>query len=294
MTALEVLDIRDVGREAWLEARKLGSSDAAAICGLNKWRTPYQVWAEKTGVAAPVEQNEAMRWGQLLEPVIASEFGDRTGLMPRKNDKLFCSAGHDYLTATPDYFVMEEGVQGLVECKNTSVYQASDWETGIPDAAHIQVMHQLAVTGLTYAYVVGLVGGNKLVWHRIERDEAIIHALIGKLEAFWELVKTKTPPPLSSGDSDTMSALYPESTSGKHTVLSQSYAALCQDYLVAKLREKAATDCVDELAARLKAEVADAESARAGKYEITWKTQHRASYVAKATSFRKFTVKEAK
>ena len=115
-----------------------------------------------------------------------------------------------------------------------------------------------------------------------------------RLEAFWELVKTKTPPPLSSGDSDTMSALYPESTSGKHTVLSQSYAALCQDYLVAKLREKAATDCVDELAARLKAEVADAESARAGKYEITRKTQHRASYVAKATSFRKFTVKEAK
>ena len=296
MTALELLDIRDVGREAWLNARKqgIGASDCAAALGLNKYKTPYQLWAEKTGIAAPVAENEAMRWGNLLEPVIASEFGDRTGLILRKNDKLFVSNAYPWLMGTPDYFTNESGVPGGVQIKNTGAYLAHDWEGGIPDAVHCQVEHEMAVTGFTFTYVVALVGGNKLVWHRIERDEAIIHALIGKLEAFWELVKTKTPPPLSSGDSDTMSALYPESTSGKHTVLSQSYAALCQDYLVAKLREKAATDCVDELAARLKAEVADAESARAGKYEITWKTQHRASYVAKATSFRKFTVKEAK
>lgn len=296
MTALELLDIREVGREAWLEARDLGlgGSDCAAALGLNKWKTPYQLWAEKTGIAAPVEENEAMRWGNLLEDIIANEFGDRTGLIPRKNTKLFVSNAYDWLRATPDFFVTDGGVVGGVQVKNTSAYLAHDWEGGIPDAVHCQVMHEMAVTGLTFTYVVALVGGNKLVWHRIERDEAIIHALIGKLEAFWELVQTKTPPPLSSGDSDTMSALYPESTAAKHITLSQGYDALCQEYLDAKRFEKAATERVDELAARLKAEVADAESARAGKFEITWKTQHRASYVAKATSFRKFTVKEAK
>lgn len=294
MTALELLDIREVGREAWLDARKLGSSDAAAICGLNKWRTPYQVWAEKTGVAAPVEQNEAMRWGNLLEPVIAAEFGDRTGLMPRKNDKLFCSAGHDYLTATPDYFVMEEGVQGLVECKNTSVYQASDWEAGIPDAAHIQVMHQLAVTGLTYAYVVGLVGGNKLVWHRIERDEAIIHALISKLEAFWELVQTKTPPPLSSGDSDTMNEVYPYSSAAKQVTLPHAYESLCEAYLAAKMREKEAIERAQTIAAQIKAELADAERATVGKYKITWKSQKKRGHWTKESESRPFLLSEIK
>lgn len=294
MTALEVLDIKDVGREAWLAARKLGSSDSPAILGLSPFDTTYQMWALKLGMLPPKPETEAMYWGTVHEPNIARRFGDLTGLILRKNDKLFCSPAHDYITATPDYFVMDNGVQGIVECKSTSAWMNSEWEGKIPDYAHIQLMHQLAVTGLTFGYVVGLIGGNKLVWHRIERDEAIIHALIGKLEAFWELVQTKTPPPLSSGDSDTMSALYPASTSGKHVTLSQGYDALCQEYLDAKRFEKAATERVDELAARLKAEVADAESARAGKYEITWKTQHRASYVAKATSFRKFTVKEAK
>lgn len=296
MTALEVLDIREAGRDAWLDARKLGlgGSDCAAALGMNKYKTPYQLWAEKTGIAAPIEENEAMRWGNLLEPVIAAEFGDRTGLILRKNDKLFVSNAYPWLRATPDYFVTEGGVSGGVQIKNTGAFLAHDWEGGVPDAVHCQVMHEMATTGMTFTYVVALVGGNKLVWHRIERDEAIIHALITKLEAFWELVETKTPPPLSSGDSDTFNALYPDSTAGKHVTLSQGYDALCQEYLDAKKAEKAAAERVDELAARLKSEMADAESARAGQFEITWKTQHRASYVAKATSFRKFTVKEAK
>ncbi len=294
MTAIEVLDMRDVTREQWLEARVLGSSDSPAIAGLiPEWRTEYKVWAEKLGMIPPFAGNEATEAGLRLQPVIAQWFGDRTGLMLRENTKLFKSPSHDYITATPDYFVMEGGVQGIVECKNTSIYFDKEWKDGVPDAAHIQVMHQLAVTGLTYAYVVGLIGGNKLVWHRIERDEAIIHALIQKLEAFWELVQTKTPPPLTAGDSDTMSALYPESTP-RHVVLPQGYDALCQEYLDAKKFEKAATERVDELAARLKAEMADAEMATAGRFQATWKTQTRASYVVKATSFRKFTVKEAK
>ena len=296
MTALEVLDLRESGREAWLAARKLGSSDAAAICGLNKWRTPYQVWAEKTGLAAPQTENEAMRWGNLLEPVIAAEFGDRTGLIVRKNDKLLVSQSHPFMTDTPDYWTNEDGVQGVVEIKNTSLYQASDWDGGVPDAAHVQASHHMAVTGLTFCYVVGLVGGNKLVWHRIERDEAIIHALIQKLEAFWELVQTKTPPPLVGADTDTLNAMYPDS-SERHVVLPSSFEHLCSAYKQAKKDEEAMKDRASLIAAQIKAELADASSATAGKYKIRWKKQTRAGYYCKPSESRPMfidVVKEAK
>jgi predicted phage-related endonuclease len=31
----------------------IGSSDAAAVLGLSRWKTPLQIWAEKTGQVVP-------------------------------------------------------------------------------------------------------------------------------------------------------------------------------------------------------------------------------------------------
>ena len=38
-------------KEAWLKARNsgIGGSDAGIIVGLNKWKSPFQLWLEKTG-----------------------------------------------------------------------------------------------------------------------------------------------------------------------------------------------------------------------------------------------------
>ena len=41
-----------MSRDAWLEARShsLGGSDAAAVMGLNPYKSPFALWAEKTGM----------------------------------------------------------------------------------------------------------------------------------------------------------------------------------------------------------------------------------------------------
>lgn len=47
---------RRVDREAaWLESRKkgVGGSDVSTIMGLNKYKTSYQLWMEKTGRMQP-------------------------------------------------------------------------------------------------------------------------------------------------------------------------------------------------------------------------------------------------
>jgi hypothetical protein len=55
-----------------------GGSDAAAACGLSRWKSAYQLYLEKRGEAPLVEEeNEAMRWGTLLEPVVRQ--GTRSG-----------------------------------------------------------------------------------------------------------------------------------------------------------------------------------------------------------------------
>ena len=45
------ISTKGMSRDEWLQLRQktIGGSDAATIIGLNKWETPYSVWAEKTG-----------------------------------------------------------------------------------------------------------------------------------------------------------------------------------------------------------------------------------------------------
>lgn len=310
MNALVLASSAD--RKTWLEARKLGigSSDASAICGLSPYSTPYSVWLDKTGQEPEREASEAMEMGNKLEPVIASLFEERTGLSIEHAGKLMQHHQHAWMIATPDYCVTEGGKLGLLEIKLTGSWFASDWQDKLPDHAHIQVTHQLAVTGLTFAYVCALVGGTSLKWMRVERDEPLIDQLIKIESDFWHNhVLTKVPPPMASGDNDLMGQLFGTAQPGKAIELDATAEAAAAEYLAAKQALKAAEKEVDRIEANLKASLGDAETAHAGAYRISWKNQSRTSIDSKAlkqyhpliaeqcsrvSSFRKFDVKELK
>jgi len=44
------------------------------IMGVNPWRSPMDLWLEKTGEFSDDIDNEAMYWGRTLEDVVAREF----------------------------------------------------------------------------------------------------------------------------------------------------------------------------------------------------------------------------
>lgn len=78
-----------MSREEWLEERRksLGGSDMGAVLGLNRYRSPYTVWAEKTGRIGEEPDNEAMRQGRDLEQYVASRFEEASRL-PGAPDEL--------------------------------------------------------------------------------------------------------------------------------------------------------------------------------------------------------------
>ena len=51
--ALRLVKTQQLSREDWLQVRQqgIGSSDAAAAVGLSPYKSPLQLWAEKTGQA---------------------------------------------------------------------------------------------------------------------------------------------------------------------------------------------------------------------------------------------------
>jgi putative phage-type endonuclease len=305
MNATVLVDTATAPREQWLAMRRIGSSDAATICGLNPYKTPRRLYLELRGEVAQDQENEAMRWGTLLEPVIAAEFAARTGSAITHNTKMF-AAPNGWQTATPDY--LGDDGEWLLEIKNTGVYAARQWAEGPPDVAHIQVAHQLAVTGLKYAYVAGLVGGNRLVWHRLERDEALIETVTLKEAEFWALLQAGNPPPLCAADSDLMNEIYPQSTDGMTTLPGEA-GDIAADYIEAKRRMDEWNKIADECAAKLKSLLGESAGARAGRFNISWKTITRngldtkalaeahpdiCAQFGKVTPYRSFSVKEAR
>ncbi len=57
----------------WLELRRqgLGASDMAAVMGVSPYKTPYQLWAEKTGATPEQKVGAAANRGVILEDAVA-------------------------------------------------------------------------------------------------------------------------------------------------------------------------------------------------------------------------------
>ena len=87
---IQKISTRGMSREEWLEERRksLGGSDMGAVLGLNRYRSPYTVWAEKTGRIGETPDNEAMRVGRDLEQYVASRFEEASRMPVRRMNYL--------------------------------------------------------------------------------------------------------------------------------------------------------------------------------------------------------------
>src|SRR5271170_1345030 len=67
----------------WLEMRrnKIGASDAPIIMQVSPWKTPYQLWEEKLGIAKQKQISYEMQRGTNLEEIARQEFEKMTGLI---------------------------------------------------------------------------------------------------------------------------------------------------------------------------------------------------------------------
>ena len=182
-------------RDAWLAARSetLGASEVATILGLNPYESPFALWHRKKGLLPPIQQSEPMRWGQLLEDGIAHGFAERTGTPVRKHGWLLRSRTSPWLSVTPDYEIV--GQNALLEIKNVSSYKEEEWISEGPVTYQAQVQMQLAVTGADFGWLAGLVGGQKLYFHRIERSEGFLAAMAEETKDFYDRLKNDDPPP---------------------------------------------------------------------------------------------------
>ena len=88
----------------WLEYRKqgIGGSDASVVCGINKYKSPVELWVEKTDQIPHQETGEAAYWGTQLEALVRTEFTKRTGIEVKIVSQLLQSEEHPFMLANLD------------------------------------------------------------------------------------------------------------------------------------------------------------------------------------------------
>lgn len=270
-----ILSVKDADdHEKWLAVRNMGigGSDASVIMGLNSYKSPYQLWLEKIGEAAPEDLtgNPFVYWGQKNEPNIADWFNEETG---KKVQRLGTLRNKEYpfMIANVDRTVIGENA-GL-EIKTAGAPQYKKWKGDeIPDAYYCQCLHYMAVTGADYWYIAVLLGGNDAKWKRIERNEEDIKALIEKEKEFWNLVETKTPPPVDGSMScgNALKWKYkgdPESETMLPVEAEELINELDKDAEV----EKALKESIQLKKNKLMEMLGDFEVGRIGDRKVTWK-----------------------
>lgn len=267
-----------LSREDWLRLRKggIGSSDAPAVAGVDPWRSPYAVWAEKVSTDWPDEDNAAMEWGRILEPVIARHFADVTGVDVRTPPAMYVHPERDWMRASPDRFTVNRDLNpnGVLEIKATGAKDA--WADGPPNRVIVQVQHQLEALGLDEGWVAVLIGGNDYRHFHVPRDDELIGHLVTIEEDFWRRVIERDPPPVDGHESttDALRALHEHVAVGVERILDAEAAAVRDELLRTKALIKSLEVDQAALENQLKSALGDAEvGVFAGEVLCTWKQQ---------------------
>ena len=286
--ALKLVKTTSLSRAQWLQVRKggIGSSDAAAAVGLHPYKSPLQLWMEKTNRDAalpapdPNDDQSPVFWGTVLEPIVAEQYSRRTGHRVRRVNAVLQHPQHAWMLANIDREVLgNPGVQ-ILECKTAGIHGAKLWRDGVPEYVQLQVMHQLAVTGKQAADVAVLLGGQELKVFRIARNVDMIAQLMALEQNFWAYVERDEAPPADGSDSADLAlrCLYPQDTGATLDLSGDTeMSAVFSDLLAVRqvITQHSATE--NQLKQRIQERMGEAARVLFETGEVSWKRSKEAT-----------------
>lgn len=258
-------------REAWLKERRtgLGGSDAAAACGMSQWKTPLELWLDKRGELETAE-NEPMRWGNLLEPVIRQEYANRTGREVVVPPGILRHPTIGFLFMTPDGIADASRVL-QVKTSRTAEGWGEPGTDDIPTEYVFQTQHEMFVTGLPVADVAVLIGGSDFRIYEIPADREFQEMLLEHEAEFWRLVESgETPEAVSREDVKRRWQV----CRGSKVAATSEVSAAVEELRSLKETMKLDADRIEELSAFIQSHMKDAAElvSPQGSTLATWKS----------------------
>lgn len=267
----------------WLAVRTkgIGGSDIGAICGVSPFTSARQVYFNKTGQfeealkpgAAAVER---MKWGHLLEPIVADEFASRTGKKLMEVGATFAHKDFPWMRANVDRLIVDDDGKpyGVLECKTTSEYNNEEWESGDILLSYIyQLNWYLHILDLEYGAFACLVGGNKFYYYDVFRnDELIENTLLPAARHFWyENVLKLVEPELQATDTEYANTTYAKVEKNSELIMDSDVEnELARTVVECKKQIKELTATMEEAQNRLKDRLQEHELGYTQDYTVKW------------------------
>lgn len=253
----------------------IGGSDIASVMGMSEWKTPLQLWAEKTGEIEmkDLSDNQYIEWGTRLEDVIAKKYSEKNNVKLMAYKKRFYHSKYSFMSCELDRIVV--GTDKLVEIKTCNAYAYKKWEGDeIPKEYLLQVQWDMGIAKRNVCDLAVLIGGNNYKEKNdIMFDQELFDIMVERAKQFWDMVKKKIPPMALGQDKETLLDLYPSNASDEikdanndlNVAIARRFELIM--HIDNMIKEK------DEIDAKLKQIIADNTGIRTNKYTALWKEQ---------------------
>lgn len=219
MTELEYYGVKNpdvttlsfTNEEDWLTLRTkgIGGSDIGAVMGLNKYKSPLQVYKEKVeDYKVDLSDNANVKKGKVLEELILTQYVQpyfgKMGYMVQKPEFMMINSNYPYFRANVDGIGKNLTGVGddhiIIEIKWVSEYAEVNWNgseyCGVPASYYAQVQLYMLVTGAQKAYICALFDKNwEMHYYMIPRDELFIAKMKTLGEKFYNINMTMHIPP---------------------------------------------------------------------------------------------------
>ena len=221
----------ETGSPEWAQWREqgIGGSEVSTSLGLNEYKSPYSLWAERTGkIDIEPVHNWSVRFGKAFEDPILKLWEEDNPEWTVWTTGTFVDNHYPFLQASPDALAInkETGEWIVIEIK-TARYA---WDS-LPVGYRAQVMHYLDVLSINRGLVVAVAGWN---WFEswVEYDEFEALAQREEVARFWKMVTENREPDFDGAHStyETVRKLNPEIDPDQECEITESEDDLLREF----------------------------------------------------------------
>jgi putative phage-type endonuclease len=269
-------------------SKYLGGSDLGAILGLSPYKTPLDVWLEKTGKHSEQKDSLPLRFGSFAESFVASEYARATANLLTEYPLAICHPQHPYLQGHIDRFVTANSnsplfngdgsctASHILECKTANPFTQSQWGDAGSDEVPMSYLAQchwyLSLTQLERCDLAVLFGNSDFRIYHIERDTELESTLLESAVDFWQnhVLCKQAPKPATEAD---IRSLYSQETPEMEISADESFLETLFCYEETNAQANAITTKCEALKHEILIRMADAEKiTHNGKVIATWKS----------------------
>ena len=254
----------------------IGSSDMAAILGVDPWRSAYDVYLSKKHPLDDIANSEPIDIGNTFEAPLLDWAAETLGMEIEKDVSI---QGLNPFAANLDGRVLGKPIG--IEAKTTSSPGdfGNEFTDEVPNRVIVQCNHQMMVADLDHVFVPVLMAQfDRLTrkMFKVGRSEELIKIIRSKGEEFWDCVKSENPPAAASASLDVIKRI--ARVAGDVAVIDPSLAEAFED---AKAAKKEAEKIEEKAKAALIAALGDSEAGVCGEALYTFYQQSRSQLDAK-------------